>query len=141
MINSRSLTELHPATQRRAVAFIDACQKDSIEVLITSTYRDAESQAALYAQGRTAAGNRVTNAKPGQSWHNWRLAFDFVPIVNGKAQWDDLGLFFRCGRIAESVGLEWAGRWKTFPEQAHCQFTAGLSLADLQAGKVLPEDA
>ncbi|WP_410498156.1 M15 family metallopeptidase [Chitinibacter sp. S2-10] len=137
MINSRNLGELLPAVKARAEAFIAECKRQGIEVLITSTYRDHESQAALYAQGRTEPGSKVTNAKPGQSWHNWRVAFDFVPIVNGKAQWGDAALFKRCGAIAESVGLEWAGRWKSFPEMAHCQFTGGLMLADFQAGKTL----
>jgi peptidoglycan L-alanyl-D-glutamate endopeptidase CwlK len=139
MINSRSIDDLHPAVADKARAFVTACADASIDVLITSTYRDHDSQAALYAQGRTAPGHIVTNAQPGQSWHNWRLAFDFVPIVNGKAQWDDTELFRRCGEIAESVGLEWAGRWRSFRELAHCQYTGGLTLADLQAGKSIDE--
>ena len=52
MINSRDLNELHPAVKRRALAFISACDADGITLLITTTYRDAESQNALYAQGR-----------------------------------------------------------------------------------------
>jgi peptidoglycan L-alanyl-D-glutamate endopeptidase CwlK len=136
MINSRAISDLNSATRLRATAFKTACAKAGIDVLITSTYRDMESQRALYAQGRTASGNIVTNAKPGQSWHNWRCAFDFVPIVNGKAQWNDTALFEHCGKIAESVGLEWAGRWKTFKEMAHCQYTGGYTLADYQSGKV-----
>lgn len=135
MINSRDIEELLPPVKSLAEAFIAECKRQGINVLITSTYRDRESQAALYAQGRTLPGRKVTNAKPGQSWHNWRVAFDFVPIVNGKAQWGDAALFERCGVIAESVGLEWAGRWNGFPELAHCQYTGGLTLADMQAGK------
>lgn len=137
MINSRNLNDLVPLVKAKAEAFIAACAAKGIDVLITSTYRDAESQAAIYAQGRTTPGPKVTNAKPGQSWHNWRVAFDFVPIVGGKAQWNDSALFKRCGEIAEGVGLEWAGRWKSFPEMAHCQYTGGLTLADFQAGKTL----
>lgn len=137
MLNSRSLSDLHPQVKSKAEAFLAACAAQGIEVLITSTYRDAESQNALYAQGRTTPGVRVTNAKAGQSWHNWRCAFDFVPLVNGKAQWNDLKTFERCGAIAESVGLEWAGRWQRFKEMAHCQYTGGLTLADFQAGKAL----
>lgn len=140
MINSRELTALHPRVAALCDRFIVACKEQGIEVLITSTYRDAESQNALYAQGRTTPGNIVTNAKAGQSWHNWRCAFDFVPIVNGKAQWNDAATFERCGKIAESLGLEWAGRWTRFRELAHCQFTGGLTLADFQAGKTM-EDA
>ena len=137
MINSRSFKDLLPVVAAKGDAFVTACRAQGIEILITSTYRDHESQNTLYAQGRTAPGKRVTNAKGGQSWHNHRCAFDFVPIVHGKAMWDDLRTFKRCGAIAESLGLEWAGRWTRFPELAHCQYTAGLSLADLQAGKVI----
>jgi len=137
MINSRKVEDLHPKVADLCRKFINACDKEGINVLITSTYRDHESQDALYAQGRTTPGRKVTNARAGSSWHNWRCAFDFVPIVNGKAMWDDHRTFIRCGEIAESVGLEWAGRWKSFSEMAHCQWTGGLTLADLQAGKKL----
>lgn len=137
MINSRELKDLHPRVAALCQQFIDQCKAQGIDILITSTYRDAESQNALYAQGRTVPGRIVTNAKAGQSWHNWRCAFDFVPIVNGKAQWNDVATFERCGKIAESIGLEWAGRWTRFRELAHCQYTGGLTLADFQAGKTL----
>ena len=137
MINSRNLEDLHPKVAALCRSFIDKCKAQGVDILVTSTYRDSESQNALYAQGRTAPGPKVTNAKAGQSWHNWRCAFDFVPIVNGKAQWNDPKLFTKCGEIAESVGLEWAGRWKTFKELAHCQYTGGLTLADFQSGKTL----
>lgn len=135
MINSRKLEDLHPKVKVLAERFIASCAKQNIDVLITSTYRDGESQNALYAQGRTAPGKIVTKAKAGQSFHNWKCAFDFVPIVNGKAQWNDTALFTKCGEIAEAVGLEWAGRWKTFKELAHCQYTNGLTLQDFQQGK------
>jgi peptidoglycan L-alanyl-D-glutamate endopeptidase CwlK len=101
------LKDLHPKVAALCSTFIEKCGEEGIDVLITSTYRDAESQNALYAQGRTTPGKKVTNAKAGQSWHNWYCAFDFVPIVNGKAQWNDLVTFERCGKITESVGFEW----------------------------------
>lgn len=135
MINSRDLKDLLPVVAAKCDAFIAECKRQGIDVIITSTLRDNESQDALYAQGRTKPGVIVTNAKGGQSIHNYACAFDFVPIVNGKAQWNDINLFNKCGAIAESVGLEWAGRWKTFKELAHCQYTGGLTLKDLQAGK------
>lgn len=135
MINSRNLDDLLPKVKSMAQEFIAECANQNIDVLITSTYRDIESQNALYDQGRTTKGKIVTNAKGGQSFHNWKCAFDFVPIVNGKAQWNDLTTFKRCGAIAKNVGLEWAGNWKTFPELAHCQYTGGLTISDLQNGK------
>lgn len=137
MLNSRKIEDLHPKVAAMCERFVEECDKVGIDVLITSTYRDGESQAALYAQGRTAPGKKVTNAKPGQSWHNWKCAFDFVPLVNGKAQWQDNKLFTRCGLIAESIGLEWAGRWNKFPELAHLQWTGGMTLRDFQEGRKL----
>jgi len=137
MINSRSLSDLNPKVAALCSEFINSCKKNNIDIIITSTYRDAESQNALYAQGRTLPGKKVTNAKGGQSFHNWKVAFDFCPIVNGKAVWNDVALYTKCGEIAESIGLEWAGRWVTFKELAHCQYTNGLTLADFQAGKTL----
>ena len=135
MINSRDIKELNPKVARLCEAFVAACLVQGIEVKIISTYRDGDYQNSLYAQGRTLPGKKVTNAKSGQSWHNFRCAFDFCPSVNGKLQWNDIATFKRCGEIAESVGLEWAGRWKSFQEMAHCQFTGGLTLADLRSGK------
>jgi len=137
MVNSRSLSDLNPKVAALCSEFINRCKLQGIDIIITSTYRDTESQNALYAQGRTAPGKKVTNAKAGQSFHNWKVAFDFVPIVNGKPVWDNDELITKCGEIGESIGLEWAGRWKTFKEKLHLQYTNGLTLADFQAGKTL----
>ena len=68
MINSRSLDELHPVVKPKVEKFIALCKEQGIDLLVTSTYRDNESQQALYNQGRTTPGKKVTNAKPGQSW-------------------------------------------------------------------------
>lgn len=145
MKNSRALDDLLPPVRHRAQAFVDACKQAGIDILITSTFRDLESQAALYAQGRTAPGKRVTNAKPGHSYHNWRVAFDVVPLRAGKPVWNTTGadgkLWEQIGNLGEAVGLEWAGRWTRFREYAHFQFTGGLTLAQLAAGEVPQEEA
>jgi len=135
MINSRDLKELLPVVRTKVDAFIAAAKKQGIDLLVTSTYRDAESQNALYAQGRTLPGKIVTNAKAGQSWHNHRCAIDVVPVVNGKAVWNDAALWVRIGAIGKAAGLEWAGDWKRFKETAHFQYTGGKTLAQLQAGE------
>jgi len=142
MINSRKLEDLNTEARRRAERFILACKDAGIDVLVTSTYRDNEAQNALYAQGRTKPGAIVTNAKAGQSWHNWRCAFDVVPIRYGKPVWGTTGkdgdLWRQVGEIGESCGLEWAGRWTgKLKEMAHFQYTNGLTLADFQNGRVL----
>jgi peptidoglycan L-alanyl-D-glutamate endopeptidase CwlK len=136
MINSRSLNDLIPPAKERVERFLSLCKDNDIDLLVTSTYRDNESQQALYEQGRTTAGKVVTNAKAGDSWHNWRCAVDVVPMVNGKPNWDGLHpVWDKIGTLGEQAGLEWAGRWRTFKELAHFQYTGGLTLTDLKEGK------
>jgi len=137
MINSRDLNELLPVVKSKAEAFIETCKQNDIDLLVTSTYRDIESQNELYAQGRTKDGKIVTNAKGGESFHNYRCALDVVPLVSGKPDWDGSHpVWKKVAEIGQSVGLEWAGNWKgSFREMAHFQFTNGLTLADLKAGK------
>lgn len=142
MINSRSLDDLHPVVAAKARLFLAKCSAAGIDVLVTSTYRDNESQAALYAQGRTAPGKKVTNADAGQSMHNWRVALDVVPMRAGKPVWstngDDGALWRKVGSIGQQVGFEWGGAWAKFKDYPHFQYTGGLTLKDFQAGKTLP---
>ena len=135
MINSRDIKELLPPVRERVEKFLALCDKSGIDLLVTSTFRDNESQDELYAQGRTKPGKIVTNAKAGQSWHNYRCAVDVVPLVNGKPQWDaSHPVWKQVGELGKQAGLEWAGEWKRFKETAHFQYTGGLTLAQLQAG-------
>jgi peptidoglycan L-alanyl-D-glutamate endopeptidase CwlK len=135
MVNSRKISDLLPVVGKKCAAFIAQAKAAGIEVVITSTYRDHASQDALWAIGRTKPGRRVTNAKGGQSFHNFRVAWDFVPVIAGKAVWNDLSLFRRCGEIGEALGCEWGGRWK-MRDYPHLQYTGGLTLRQLRAGEV-----
>ena len=135
MINSRSLDDLLPPVKERVEKFINSAKAAGIDLLITSTYRDNASQNALYAQGRTKPGKIVTNAKAGQSWHNYKCAVDVVPIVAGKPRWDvKEEVWQQVGALGKAAGLEWAGDWKKFKEYPHFQYTGGLTLAQLQSG-------
>jgi peptidoglycan LD-endopeptidase CwlK len=135
MINSRSLDDLTPAMKVKCQQFIEKCKEAGVDVIITSTYRDFESQDALYAQGRTTKGPIVTNARGGQSFHQYRIAFDFCPIVGGKAVWNDIKTFVKCGEIGKSLGLDYAGDWSSFREYAHLQ-EAGHTLEELRKNHV-----
>lgn len=134
MINSRKIEDLTPEVQALCNKFISECAKVGIDLLVTSTYRDFESQNELYAQGRTKPGNKVTNAKAGESFHNYRIAFDVVPIINGKADWNSTR-WPEIGEIGEKCGLSWAGRWKgSLRETAHFQMP-GVTIASLKEQK------
>lgn len=139
MINSRKIEELLPVVQSKVIAFKELCDADGIDLLITCTYRDHESQDALYAQGRTIKGPIVTNARGGQSMHNFRCAVDVVPLKNGKPIWATHDpIWARVGTLGEAAGLDWSGRWAgRLREYAHFEYTGGLSLTDLQNGKMI----
>lgn len=113
---SRSLDDLTPSVKDKAERWRGMCALEGIDALIYCTLRSNEEQDALYAIGRTKPGSIVTNAKAGQSSHNpdeknKARAFDAVPMLHGKPQWNDSKTYLRMGEIAESVGLKWAGRW------------------------------
>lgn len=155
MLSSRKIDDLITPAKLRALEFIYRCKAAGIDLLVTCTVRDAETQDALYAQGRTRPGRIVTNARGGDSFHQHRVALDVVPLRHGKPVWgaagngidadpaddetDDLELWQRVGLIGESCDLEWAGRWKRFRELPHFQFTGGLTIDDFKAGREIPQ--
>lgn len=120
---SRLIIDLDPKLQPLCREHVRRCKAEGIELLITCTFRDNTEQQALYDQGRTKPGKIVTNAKPGQSKHNVGKAYDVVPLRDGKPVWGTTGadgkLWERVGNIGRSLGLVWAGDWKTFKEFPH----------------------
>jgi len=138
---SRLLSDLHPTVQAKCEAHLSACKAAGIDLLVTCTYRDSETQNALFAQGRTAPGPKVTNARGGQSLHNYRVAYDVVPLRNGKPVWKTTGedgdLWQTVGELGVEHGLEWAGKWKKFREFPHFQYTGGHPLSHFQNGGLL----
>lgn len=135
MVNSRDIDDLIPEVAQQCRALIEACKQENIDIIVTSTYRDFASQNALHAQGRSVASKAkgekiVTNAKAGQSFHNFRIAFDVVPIVAGKAVWNNEAVWNKIGELGKNLGLEWAGDWVKFKEKAHFQ-KAGQNTSDL----------
>lgn len=131
---SRSLEDLAAPVKSAALDMLARCRAAGLEVLIYCTLRSNDEQAALYAQGRTKPGPVLTNAGPGRSMHNpdgqgraW--AFDAVPLVNGKAAWDDVVMVAKMGEIGEACGLEWAGRWRgPLRERVHFQMPRGAAV-------------
>src|SRR5690606_7828810 len=75
MVTNRRIRELHPRLGIAARQFINTVEGElGIQLRITQGYRSIAEQDALYAQGRTAPGEIVTNARGGQSNHNYGLA-------------------------------------------------------------------
>lgn len=99
--------------------------------------RTWEEQDALFAQGRTIKGSRVTNARGGQSNHNFGIAGDFG-VFQGKVYLDggslprqrDLAskVHRACSLHAAACGLEWGGSWKSITDEPHYEVATGLSM-------------
>ena len=128
---SNLVQSLHPALQARVRAFLLAAEDRGIFLRVTSAYRSYAEQARLYAQGRTAPGQIVTNAQPGESYHNFGLAFDVVEIRSGQALWQN-PRWREIGELGKSYGFAWGGDWK-FKDLPHFQDGLGRSLAEWRA--------
>lgn len=134
MIDSRKIEDLHPELQWRAEALIELCAEEGFEIRVISTFRDAEFQNHLYAQGRTRPGDVVTWVVGGYSNHNYRRAFDIGVFVNGKYMREHPG-YNKVGPLGESLGLAWGGRWRK-PDRPHFEFMEGYTTADFREGRV-----
>jgi LAS superfamily LD-carboxypeptidase LdcB len=129
-ITAKRVQELHPEIRNKVIDFFNEAERKGIILRITSGYRTYDEQNKLYAQGRTIAGSIVTNAKGGESNHNFALAFDVVQMINGKADWNcDWNAI---AKIGKSFGFDWGGDWKTFKDKPHFEMNFGLTLAQLR---------
>lgn len=125
----RDITALHPRLQTKAALLKEECKKQGISILFSECLRTKAEQDALYAQGRTAPGNIVTNAKGStySSQHQWGIAIDFYinMDVDGDGDKKDdafnnsTRLFERVGAIAKSIGLGWGGDWTSIKDRPH----------------------
>lgn len=131
----RSLDELEPKAALAARQAIDECAAAGLKLLISCTFRSGAEQDALYAQGRTKPGRKVTNAKSGQSFHQYRVALDLYPLVNGKPDFSGSAPeWHKIAAIFKKHGFEWGYEWKTFKEMPHFQMTGGHPLSYFQSG-------
>lgn len=124
-ITDQRIAGLHPCARGPARALINlADEEGELTLRVADGFRSLEEQRRMFARGRM-----VTNARPGQSYHNYGLAIDVAPIAGGQVVWDIDWAFV--GRIGESLGFEWGGRWQ-HPDRPHFQLTLGRNISELQ---------
>lgn len=125
---SSRIDDLEPVTRGLCVAFMAACEEQMLPpVRVTHTLRTHDEQENLYRKGREQTENGyivvdkkavVTNARPGESAHNFAAAFDIcvqgpVPYPNDDKLWQAYG------EVGERLGLTWGGRWKGIVDRPH----------------------
>ena len=123
--------QLHPSVREEVAKIIQECDlvlTGKAKVRITQGLRTFAEQDDLYAQGRTKPGKKVTNAKGGQSIHNYGFAVDICLIIDGKtASWDtakdwdndQISDWSECVKIFAKYGWDWGGNWETFKDLPH----------------------
>jgi peptidoglycan L-alanyl-D-glutamate endopeptidase CwlK len=130
-VSEQRINQLHPKIRDKVREFINKADKAGIQLRITSGLRSWDEQQKLYNQGRTEPGAIVTNAKPGESYHNFGLAFDVVPIVNGQADFNT-PYWNKIAQIGKSVGFIWGGDFKSIKDKPHFEMNFGGTLAQFR---------
>lgn len=146
--SDKRIAALHPDVRAAADRLVRQAADRGIEIAITSGFRSSAEQDRLYRQGRQDAGNIVTHARGGQSYHNYGLAIDFAlrdgsDILwdtekdgngNGRSDWTEVV------ELAKDLGFDWGGDWENFPDYPHLQMDFGYTLRQLRHGK-FPQDS
>lgn len=127
-----NISSLVPRAQAHARRFLQRALDAGFQVKIISGTRTYAQQNALYAQGRTKPGPRVTNARAGQSNHNFGIAWD-IGLFNGSKYLADSPQYALIGKIGRDLGLEWGGDWHSIQDQPHFQIKTGRSVSQLNA--------
>lgn len=133
---------LHPDVREEVLAmYLHANNKllgKGVRLRFSHTLRTIKEQNDLYAQGRTKKGNIVTNAKGGQSYHNFGLAIDIVLLYdkdnNGTfetASWEVNKDFLKVVEYFKSCGWFWGGNFKSFKDYPHFEKTFGFTTKQL----------
>lgn len=121
-----NIITLTPQAQVLARKFLTVFKTAGIDVRIISGTRTYAEQDALYKIGRFGSTEaKVTNAKGGQSNHNFGIAWDIGLFEGGKYITTDIK-YKKLALMVTSLGpqLEWGGNWKTFPDYPHYQHKA-----------------
>lgn len=117
------LSKLTPDTKQAVDRLIDYAISLGYDPKIVSAFRSCDEQNRIYAQGRTAPGSIVTNARGCVSWHTWGRAVDIN--LGSKAtvpDYERLGVFWR------TLGGKWGGDFKDY---GHYEFHPGVSIGSV----------
>lgn len=130
----RLSSNLQPLVQRQANKVLDDMEKLGHPVRIVEGYRSFARQNALYQQGRTTPGDIVTNAKAGESYHNYGVAVDFAFVKEGYDA--PSRLWTLLGKVVKKHGFEWGGEWAGFVDKPHAQMSLGYTTLAFKTGAV-----
>lgn len=135
---SRRIEDLDSRFQGMVRSLLDQGQKaissSGWVFFITDGFRSFEEQTKLYAQGRTTPGSIVTNARAGQSAHNYGLAVDMAFQKNGVLSYDK-SLYDAVYPIARKLGFALGADWTSFPDKPHFEYPNWKNIINQQESK------
>jgi peptidoglycan L-alanyl-D-glutamate endopeptidase CwlK len=127
-----NLKEIHPDL---IAVLVSAIKESPYDFTITNGLRTIVEQQALYAQGRSKPGPKVTNADGIRNKSNHQAkengfgyAVDLYPYFNGSVQTQGIEVDKRLASIAShikqiaknlNINVEWGGDWKSFKDTPH----------------------
>jgi len=124
---------LQPDFKERVIRWYEECGAEGLKILVYCGFRSNEDQDKLYRHGRTMGGKIITNAKGGQSFHNYGRAIDYVPVKGKETSWDDTASYLKAQRIGREFGLR-AISWE-LPHLEDANFASWRELAQASSGK------
>jgi peptidoglycan L-alanyl-D-glutamate endopeptidase CwlK len=132
-VSEQRLSKIYPGLAAKLRKMDEILSAEGIVLRIVQGLRTYDEQAALYAQGRTTPGQRVTNASAGSSYHNYGLAVDVVPGMRGTQTWQpnwnpDHPDFKRMIEVGKSLGLVSGADFHHLPDYDHFQLTGVLPI-------------
>lgn len=134
--SEKVIATLLPPVRPMARMLVQKAAANGIEIKVISGLRTYAEQDALYAQGRTRPGNKVTNARGGYSNHNFGIAFD-VGVFSGSRYLASSPKYKAVGVLGQELGLEWGGNWTSIVDEPHFQlrpaWAGGISERDMLA--------
>ena len=130
------LKTVQPKIRRMAEDVVAKMFNKGYAVTVFEGFRSFAEQDYLYQQGRTRWGPIVTNAKAGESLHNYGVAVDIVFLVNGHPSWSNRHPWKLLGTVGKEAGFEWGGDWESFVDRPHFQYTDTYTLQDFQKGRI-----
>jgi len=111
-ITKAKILTLSPDFQKRVHDWFEECVKAGLVPYVYEGFRTIQRQKELYAIGRTSPGKIVTQADAGQSFHNYGLAIDWVPLQRVdkatdmyEAAWSDVNAYKHGQVLAEKYGM------------------------------------
>lgn len=128
--NIRTLSLRAQASARR---FLGRVQAARIGARVISGTRTYAMQDALFRQGRFGnSGPIVTNARGGQSNHNFGIAWDIGIFTTANGYIADGPIYVQAAQVGLAPDIEWGGDWVTFPDKPHYQLRLDMTLAQLR---------